>query len=213
MASVHPTTQYASTRSQPGEPTWEIALLYPRQGSWTEQDYLRLTDSNWMVEFKDGRIEVLPMPTLYHQLVVDFLLDALKQFIKQHADGRVLTAPLPVRLNHRQEYREPDIVYRSRERLQATDRYPDGADLVIEVMSEGEEARERDLVAKREDYAKAGITEYWIVDPQRREIHVLALDSESYREHGVFADKQIATSVMFDGFAVNVREVFDVQPT
>ena len=210
MASVHPTSEYASTRSQPGEPTWEIALLYPRQGSWSKQEYLRLTDSNWMVELKEGRIEVLPMPTLYHQLIVDFLLDALKQFIKRHASGRALTAPLPVRLNQRDEYREPDIVYLSEQRLKATDRYPDGADLVVEVVSEGEEARVRDLVAKREDYAKAGVTEYWIVDPQQREIHVLSLDGDAYREHGIFVDDQRATSVMFDGFEVGVREVFDV---
>jgi Uma2 family endonuclease len=209
---LHPTAQYASTRSRVGEPTWEIALLYPKQGQWSESAYLNLTHSNWMVEFKDGRIEVLPTPTLYHQLILDFLLDALKRYIREHADGRALMSPMPVRLSSGKQYREPDIVYLSSERLQATDKYPAGADLVMEIVSEGDEARERDLVEKRKDYAAGGITEYWIVDPQQREIHVLALDGETYREHGVFTDGQTASSVMFAGFSVNVRDVFDVLP-
>jgi Uma2 family endonuclease len=211
MATVHPTSQFASTRSQLGEPTWEIALLYPAQGNWSPQEYLRLTDSNWLVEYKEGRIEVLPTPTLLHQLMVDFLLDALKQHIREHASGRALSGPLPVRLNQGRAYREPDIVYLSSERLHDTEQYPDGADLVVEVVSTGDEARERDFVEKRKDYAKAGITEYWIVDPLRREIHILTLDGEVYREHGVFTEGQLATCPMFPGFAVNVKEVFDVR--
>lgn len=150
------------------------------------------------------------MPTLLHQLIVDFLLDALKQYIRQHASGRALSAPLPVRLHQGRQYREPDIVYLCAERLQATEQYPDGADLVMEVVSDGEEARERDFVHKRDEYAKAGISEYWIVDPQEREIHVLTLDGDAYREHGVYTDQQEASSAMFADFHVNVREVFDV---
>ncbi len=35
---------FPTTRlSQPGEPPWDVALLYPLQGSWTEPDYQRVT--------------------------------------------------------------------------------------------------------------------------------------------------------------------------
>ena len=67
------------------------------------------------------------------------------------------------------------------------------------------------MVTKREDYAKAGVTEYWIVDPQEREIHVLALDGDTYREHGVFGEDQVAASAMFSGFGVRVKDVFKVR--
>ena len=50
-----------SNMPQPGEPPWDVALLYPLQGSWTEDDYLEL-GTNRLVEFSDGGIEVLPMP-------------------------------------------------------------------------------------------------------------------------------------------------------
>jgi len=53
------------------EPGWEVALLFPAQGEWSEDDYLWLTDhTRCLVEFTDGHIEVLPMPTDAHQRIV-----------------------------------------------------------------------------------------------------------------------------------------------
>ena len=54
-------------------PAWEIATLFPDQGQWDEWDYLAL-DTNRLVEFADGYVEVLPMPTELHQDLVLFLL-------------------------------------------------------------------------------------------------------------------------------------------
>ena len=61
--------------------------------------------------------------------------------------------------------------------------YWDGADLVMEVVSGDPESRERDHARKRLDYAQAGIPEYWIVDPQEKQITVLSLHRGEYRIH------------------------------
>ena len=61
---------------------------------------------------------------------------------------------------------------------------------------------------KREDYASAGIAEYWIVDPQERKITVLTLTDTEYREHGVFIEGDDASSVLLAGFACRVSDVF-----
>ena len=46
------------------KPAWAVALLFPDQGEWSEDDYLWLTDhTRCLVEFTDGHVEVLPMPT------------------------------------------------------------------------------------------------------------------------------------------------------
>lgn len=60
----------------PGEPVWEIAELFPEQGAWTERQYLSL-QTNRLVEFDNGTIEVLPVPTKTHQRVVLFLYEVL----------------------------------------------------------------------------------------------------------------------------------------
>jgi Uma2 family endonuclease len=194
-----------SRTSQPGEPTWEVADFFPRQGEWTEADYLAL-DSNRLVELADGRLEVLPMPTLLHQLIVKFLLAQLEACLPKPSAGTVVCAPLPVRLGSGR-YREPDLVYLSLRRLRETVKYPSGADLVIEVVSEGDENRARDLVVKRQEYAEAGIAEYWIVDPAERHITVLTLAGQAYREAGVYGSGQTATSVLLPAFSIAVDAV------
>ncbi len=190
-----------------GEPAWDIALLFPPQGQWTEEEYLSL-DTNWLVELSDGCLEVLPMPTPFHQGIVQYLFKFLEAFVIAHAAGEVFLAPLPVRL-WCGKMREPDILFVRPGRIYNRRRPPEGADLAMEVVSEGEENRERDLVKKKEEYAKARIAEYWIVDAQEQRITVLRLgEGGEYLVHGEFAPGSRATSVLLPGFEIDVAAAF-----
>lgn len=201
-------TPFAKYRQpEAGEPVWEIAHLYPHQGDWTKADYLAL-QTNHLVEFDEGHLEFLPMPTTAHQDIVAFLYELFLHFVRKNRLGRVYFAPLPMRL-WSGKYREPDILYISQERWRRTEhKYAEGADLVVEVVSGGEEDRKRDLVTKRVEYARAGIPEYWIVDPARERIIVLTLGDDGYQEHGVFEPGQKASSILLDGFEAAVTAVF-----
>ncbi len=65
-----------------GEPAWDVARLYPAQGTWGEADYLDLVaQTNRLVELSGGNIEVLPMPTMTHQDIMLFLYELLKAFV------------------------------------------------------------------------------------------------------------------------------------
>ena len=72
----------------------------------------------------------------------------------------------------------------------------------MEVVSDDD--RRRDLETKRQEYAQAGIPEYWIVDPRLKRITVLWLDGAAYSVHGEFAEGTEATSRLLEGFKVNV---------
>jgi Uma2 family endonuclease len=122
---------------------------------------------------------------------------------------RVLFAPWPIRLGPG-KYREPDLIYLTPPRMEDLAGQPEGAERVMVVVSEGSESRHRDLQTKPHEYAEAGIREYWIVDPQNREITVLAWEYGSYRAHGVFASDSVGTSVYFPGLGLPVGEVFAV---
>ncbi len=192
-----------------GEPVWELAHFFPYQGEWTEEQYLALT-TNHLVEFRDGYLEVLTMPAPYHQNVVIYLFELIKAFVMTNGLGKVLIAPLRVKVGHRR-YREPDIVFLQTPHFaKRTPVYWDGADLVVEVVSNSPEDHERDYHTKRAEYAAAGISEYWIVDPQEKRITVLTLQGESYTVHGEFGTGDQATSVLLAGFAAAVTAVFDV---
>ena len=112
-AAVRPTKR--SRQLHPGgEPVWDLAYLYPPQGKWSEEAYLALP-GGMQVEYDDGYVEVLPLPTMAHQFIVLYLYRLLSDFVGANQLGWVLTAPLPVRLRPR-VYREPDVVFLSADR-------------------------------------------------------------------------------------------------
>ncbi|MDB5349675.1 MAG: hypothetical protein JWN86_922 [Planctomycetota bacterium] len=190
-----------------GEPAWDVARLFPAQGHWSEQDYLHL-GGNRLVEFADGHIEVLPMPTMLHQLMVAFLHEALMAFASPRHLGTTLFAPFAVRIRAG-KYREPDVLFMlARHADRMGEQFWDGADLVMEVESED---RHHDLETKRLEYARAGIPECWIVDPLMKTITVLVLDADadSYAVHGTFTPGQAATSRLLPGFSVAADEAFE----
>jgi Uma2 family endonuclease len=185
-----------------------ILDLLPDQGRWSDTEYLWLTEhTNRLVEFTDGTIEPLPMPTDIHQTIAEFFLFVFTAFLKP-LGGKAHIAPIRLRIR-RGKYREPDIllVKSSKDRRRAN-RYWTGADLTLEVVSK--DKPERDLVEKRHDYAEGNVPEYWIVNPQTETITVLRLENGAYVEHGVFGRGQIATSVILPGFSVAVEDVFNV---
>lgn len=187
-----------------------LLAVRPRQGCWRENDYLWLTDHcTRLVEFADGRIEELPLPTDTHQTVLAFLF----RLFDRHIDalgGVVRFAALRLRVREGR-FREPDLLAlldANDQRRQ--DRYWLGADLAVEVVSPDDPAR--DYEEKRADYAAADIAEYWIVDPERATITVLSLRGDEYAEHGVFASGDVATSRLLEGLAVDVAAAFEARP-
>jgi Uma2 family endonuclease len=194
------------------EPAWDIARLFPLQGSWSEEEYLAL-DGNRIVEFSDGYIEVPPMPTTSHQLMVVYLYGLLNAFVSRRGLGTALIAALPVRLRP-EKFREPDVVFMLKKHARRIgEEFWQGADLVMEVVSGNKEDRRRDLVTKRKEYARAGISEYWIVDPREEHVIVLRLEGKRYKVHGSFSKGQAAVSVLLPGFSVNVNELFSQRLT
>ena len=192
-----------------GEPAWDVARLFPDQGRWSEEDYFDL-NGNLLIEFSDGVIEVLPMPSVAHQRTAGYLYNMILAYISLHGGGEVFFPPTRVRLRSG-KYREPDVVLVLAE---AADRFESqfiiGADLVVEVVSDDD--RRRDLEVKRLEYAQAHISEYWIVDPRDAKITVLTLDGDSYAVHGEFAPGEQATSRLLPGFAVAVAEALAAKP-
>lgn len=187
---------------------WKDALeqILPAQGSWTDEQYLLLTDHTRLpVEFTDGFVELLPMPSDSHQSILKRLLMAFDAFISPRG-GEVLFAPLRLRIRPG-KYREPDLLLlRSANDPRREDRCWLGADLVLEIVSSDD--KKRDTVDKPADYAEARIPEYWIVDPGSQTIVVLVLQGDGYAEVGRFARGELATSTFLTGFSVETSSVF-----
>jgi Uma2 family endonuclease len=179
------------------------------QGTWTVEQYLRLTDrSKRPFEFTDGQLELLPMPTDKHQAISKFLLFVLSAFIDPRG-GTVFYSPLRLQLREG-KFREPDLMLL----LDANDprrqnAYWLGADIVLEIVSEDDP--EHDTVIKRADCAEGRIPEYWIVNPVDETATVLSLSGDEYTQHGIFRRGDEATSPLLPNFSVEVSAIFDAR--
>jgi Uma2 family endonuclease len=188
-------------------PTWEIAHLFPAQGTWSEEEYLALP-GNRLVELSEGKLEVLPMPTTSHQALLLYLYGVINAFAVGGDLGKVLIAPLRVRL-WPERFREPDLVFMLKRHFSRIgEEFWLAAGLVMEVVSHDPDGRRRDLMTKRREYARARIPEYWIVDPQTETITVLRLTAQRYAVHGLFAKREQATSHLLASLAVDVTAAF-----
>ncbi len=81
-------------------------------------------------------------------------------------------------------------------------------DIVVEVVSAGEENRRRDYVAKRELYWRRGAQEYWILDLERREILRLVRGSEGWTEQLLRPGNRLTTPLLAGWEGVDVADLF-----
>jgi Uma2 family endonuclease len=146
-----------------------------RLPGWSEERFLDEAPEQGFHELKDGELIVHAPANLDHQRVVRFLTFLLEGIVSKASLGEVFNGPGVFRVREGL-LREPDVFFVSNERLSsARDRYAGAADFVIEVLSES--GRRRDLVEKAEEYASAGVGEYWVVDPAGREVAVHRLEA------------------------------------
>jgi Uma2 family endonuclease len=193
------------------EPAYPLSSPdWPRQGSWTYEDYLRLPDDGQRYEVIRGHLYVAPAPSFAHQFAVSKLLRFLDTWVDENNLGVVLAAPFDVRLPARiGDPVQPDIVY-IRKAVQPRSGDPNfqGApDLVVEVASPS--TRRLDRTVKLSAYRDAGVSEVWLVDPKARTVQVLVSSAEGeYRDLGLFRSGEEAFSAVLPGLRVNVDRIF-----
>lgn len=184
-----------------------------RPGSY--EAYLALPDDGRIVEWVDGEIiEFMPASTL-HQEIVAMLLGLLREYVRRLQLGRVLASPYEVKLLPGGPSREPDILFIGRDQLPglSKQRFEGAPKLVIEVVSPGSVVIDR--VDKYLEYERAGVGEYWIVDPrphqQQADFYVRGADGRfvaaTVDEDGTFA------SAVVPGFRLRLAWLWQPEQT
>jgi Uma2 family endonuclease len=146
------------------------AMTFEEFHDWLDED-------TW-AELAQGEVIVMSPAGTGHQDVGGFLLAVLRCVAEQAQAGHVFGPPTLMRLEAADAAREPDVMYVAEghaERIQRT--YIDGpADLVVEILSAS--SRRRDRGDKYFEYERAGVPEYWLIDPERHlaEFYVLGAD-------------------------------------
>ena len=130
-------------------------------------------------EWVRGSLLKVPPPSFDHDLLRGFLHTLMSTIVSKYALGEVLGEAYFERLEP-DLIRSPDIAFfRTSSLGKITPNYSDGgADFAIEIVSPS--SRGRDRFDKRHDYERAGIEEYWVIDPERREVEFYRLLEGGY---------------------------------
>jgi Uma2 family endonuclease len=183
---------------------------FPPQGQWTWEDYLRLPEDGQRYEIVEGVLHVSPAPSFDHQYVLLELAVLIRQFVKERGLGLVLTAPFDVRLASGADPVQPDLIYFREGNTPAPGAaYFQGVpDLIVEVVSPGSTRLDQHI--KFGAYEKAGVPEYWLVDPRGHAVTVFELERTSgeYREVIRAASGDLLTSASFAGLEIPVASLF-----
>lgn len=179
---------------------------------WTYDDLAALdrTDDGRKYELFDGELVVSPSPSFNHQEVAKRLFRALLVQVEDRGLGSVHFAPLDVILSKKRVV-QPDllVIGAAQREIIAPHGLVGAPHLVIEVVSPGNATHDR--TRKRRFYARAGMREYWIVDPALQEVEVLGLvpGGLTYRQVGWFGPGDIIASPTFD-VQIPVNAVFGI---
>jgi Uma2 family endonuclease len=173
---------------------------------FTYNDYLLLPEDR-RYEIIDGDLFMTPAPTPYHQLVSANLHSALRDVVLEHRLGRVLYAPCDVVLSPT-DIVQPDILFVAAARLSIIgEKYISAApDLVVEILSPSTAERDQDL--KRKLYARFGVREFWIADPEKKTVEVFVDTAEGFRRESLFGIGETLRSPLLPGLEIPLAEVF-----
>jgi Uma2 family endonuclease len=179
----------------------------PPQGQWTSADYDSLPDDENCYEIIDGVLYMAPPPTPDHQSVSRWFVHYLTTYIHIPGIGQVYAAPIGVELA-KDKVVEPDIVVilKGNEQIITSKRIVGIPDLVVEIASPSTAGYDRR--EKQNDYAAAGVPEYWIADPFAKTIEVLVLEQGSYRSLNVFHGQSTLSSRVLPELPLRVEQFF-----
>jgi len=178
---------------------------------FTYQDYKSIPDSETKrYELLDGELLMVPAPTTYHQGISKRIEFMLYESLEKRGLGEVLHAPIDVVLGEGEECDvvQPDIIFISKERqgIIKEEEIQGAPDLVIEILSPATERRDR--LYKKTLYARHGVLEYWIVDPQKKAIEVYKLGEKGFELVRVYVLGEILTSSTLKGLEMDLNRVF-----
>ncbi len=169
-------------------------------------DLAQLPDDGKRYEIVEGDLVVSPSPNRKHQRCVIRLI-AFFQKVEDAGHGQVYSAPFDVVLDT-DTVVEPDVLFIRTERLYIlSEANVQGApDLIVEVLSNS--TRDRDFGVKLHLYARYGVAEYWVVDPEMETVTRFRLTQAGYERSGPFRQEETLQTPILPGHPLAIAELF-----
>ncbi len=173
----------------------------------TYEDYCALPNDGRRYQIVEGDVSATPAPASSHQRISANLEMIIRQHVKKNRLGAVYDAPIDVILDDH-NILQPDILFVRKDRLGIVNErgVEAGPDLVVEILSPS--TRRLDRTDKMRIYARHGVAEYWLVDPQARTLEVFALVEGVYLLRAALTEPEVHRSDLLGGLEIPLSEVF-----
>ena len=173
---------------------------------FTYQDYRNLPESDIRYEVIDGELLVVPSPRFTHQEISRRLEIILSLWVDERGLGAIAHAPLDVVLGD--DVVQPDILFVSKERLGIIEEEAvfGSPDLAVEILSPT--TASRDLTQKRALYARHGVKEYWIVDPDAAAVKVLRRGAGGFEKSQILGRRERLTTPLLPELEIDLSRIF-----
>lgn len=171
-------------------------------------------DEGEHVEIINGEVFMMATPSRFHQEICFEIGRQLGNYL-EGKQCKVYLAPFGVRLFEQEgdmpkdvdTVVQPDIsVVCDRSKLDAYG-CKGAPDLVIEVLSPS--TQRHDQLVKLNLYQRAGVREYWIVDPENRTVRVMIqTEAGIFQTHEIYKQEDVAKVNVLDGCFIELSKVF-----
>lgn len=193
-------------RLSPGGTHVALSKVDKPAGTWTYEDLFDLPDDGTRYEIIEGELYEMPAPNLAHALAIANLISMLIPLVAR-LGGQWLTAPLDVFFQGANPVQPDIVVVLPGRSARFVKRGVEGPpDLLIEVLSPSN--RVHDILTKRALYARGGVREYWIVDPDARTIEILTLDHDVLHQGTVSSGSDTPISSLFGPLPIEAGHLF-----
>ncbi len=192
----------------------EEAANYIYNDRWkiSYEEFLKLVEnSDLRYEYIDGEVYLLSSPAYNHQTAVGEILAAFHNWFKGKK-CRPLTSPFDVTLIKGKDninVVQPDIiVICDTDRIDASGKYQGVPTLAVEVLSRS--TRRKDMLKKLDLYMQTDVKEYWIVDPDKKEVSVYNFKKHDISDHDTFIGDMTVKSKVFEGLEIRLADIFAI---
>lgn len=142
----------------------------------------------------------------FHQDISTNIFELLRTYVVRHRNGKVYYAPFDVYLDQINVH-QPDILFVSNKNRIQTDGGAEGApDFIVEILSP--KTAHLDTKSKRRVYARSGVKELWLVDPEQKLVSIYFLQQDREKPAATYGETDTFTSPHFPGLKFKGAKIF-----
>lgn len=182
-------------------------MLQAKVPQITRYDYQDMPDGPPYYQVVEGDLIMSPSPTLYHQRIAGRIFYLISTYLAKNRVGEAFIAPLDVFLTEVNIY-QPDVAFVSNQRssIIKAEGLEGAPDLVVEILSPG--TAKLDKGSKRKIYARTGVRELWLVDPDAKQIQVFELALDPDTPARTVGERGAVTTKLMPGLRIKAASVF-----